>query len=100
MSCCASAKSLIDREIFITGAHPTMLKVRRSRKRRLPRIASSEVKKCQNGYAIRKYGYISYECVKHNYLVSAGIRRTDYFSCRRPDNCVRERHEDRLFLVP
>src|SRR6185503_18019975 len=50
ISCCASSKSLIERVIFIMGAHPTMWKVSGQESGRceddLPRIASSGVKKC------------------------------------------------------
>ena len=50
MSCCASSKSLIDRVIFMMGAHPIMWKVKGQESGRceedLPRIASGEVKKC------------------------------------------------------
>src|SRR5262245_31510380 len=51
INCCACAKSLADRRVFITGAHPTMLQEKGSRKskgrtgREDERL--SEVKKCQ-----------------------------------------------------
>src|SRR5512146_361600 len=88
ISCWASAKSLADLVVFITGAHPNMQCENWSRKRDEPQIASREVQKCRIRYYLHHFLIQRQECVIRIFLEVPGIISLLIPMWIRPDTCV------------